>query len=63
MRKMRAKLCKAFSTFCKLFLKQFVWMLDVEKCRTVMLNIAKTLKLLSRKETSDVLSDKNVRND
>ena len=39
---MRAKLFKNFPNFCEMLLKQFVWTLDVEKFRTIMLNIAKT---------------------
>ena len=47
---MSAKLCKIFPNFCKIFLKQFVWTLDVEKFRTIMLNIAKTDILLVKRK-------------
>ena len=61
---MSAKLCKMFPTFCKIFLKQFLWTLDVETFRTVMLNIAKAHVLFVKKETFDVfLRSKNVWND
>ena len=53
LRKMSAKLSKFFPNFCKIILEQFVWMLDVEKFRTIMLNIAKTHILL--KETSGIV--------
>ena len=33
-RKMSAKLCSFFPNFCKIFLEQFVWTLDVEKFKT-----------------------------
>ena len=62
-RKMSAKLGKNFPNFCKIFVKRFVWMLNVEKFRTIMLNIAKTHILLAKKETFDVLSRSIVRND
>ena len=45
-RKMSAKLGKKF---CRIFVKQFLWTLDVEKFRTIMLNIAKTQILLVKK--------------
>ena len=61
-RKMSEKLWKCFSNFCKIFLEQFVWTLDVEKFRIIMLKIAKTHTLLVKKETSDVLSSNIVRN-
>ena len=41
-RKMSAKLCKMFPNVCKVFLKQVFWTLDVEKFKTIMLNIPKT---------------------
>ena len=41
-RKMAAKLFKIFPNFCEILLKQLVWTLDVEKFRTIMLNIVKT---------------------
>ena len=47
---MSAKLCKNFPNFYRIFVKQFVWMLDVEKFRTIMLNIAKTHILLVKKK-------------
>ena len=47
---MSAKLCKIFRNFCKIFLEQFVWTLDVEKFKTTMLNIAKTNILLVKKK-------------
>ena len=49
-RKMSAKLCNFFPNFCKTFLEQFVWTLDVEKFKTMMLNITKTQILLVKKE-------------
>ena len=60
---MNAKLFKTFPNFCEIFLKQLVWTLDVEKFRTVMVNIAKRQILLVKKETSDVLSSNIVRHD
>ena len=39
---MTAKLFKIFPNFCEILLKQLVWTLDVEKFRTIMLNILKT---------------------
>ena len=60
---MSAKLGKNFPNFCRIFVKQFVWTLDVEKFRTTMLNLAKTHILLVKKETSDVLSSNIVWND
>lgn len=32
MRKISAKPCKFFPNFCNVFIKQFVWVLDVDKC-------------------------------
>ena len=49
-RKMSAKLCNFFPNFCKIFLEQFVWTLDVEKFKTMMLNITKTQIVLVKKE-------------
>ena len=60
---MSAKLGKNFPNFCRIFVKQFVWTLDVEKFRTIMLNIVKTHILLVKKETSDILSCSIVRKD
>ena len=60
-RKMRAEICKIFPNFCKIFLKQFVWTLGVEKFRTIMLNIAKTHVLLVKKETSHASSSNILR--
>ena len=60
---MNAKLFKTFPNFCEIVLKQLVWTLDVEKFRTVMVNIAKRQILLVKKETSDVLSSNIVRHD
>ena len=51
-RKSGAKLCKFFWTFCKMFLRQFVLTLDLEKFRTVMFVIAKTRKLFVKNKTS-----------
>ena len=39
-RKMSAELFKIFQNFCEIILKQFVWMLDVETFRIIMVNIA-----------------------
>ena len=50
MRKMSAKLGKNFPNFCRIFVKEFFWTLDVEKFRTIMLNIAKTHILLVKKK-------------
>ena len=55
--------CKTIQNVCEILLKQFVWMLDVENFRTIMLNIAKTNVLLVKKETSDVLSSNIVLHD
>ena len=41
--------CKTIQNVCEILLKQFVWMLDVENFRTIMLNIAKTNVLLVKK--------------
>ena len=60
---MNAKLFKIFPNFSEILLKQFVWMLAVEKFRTIMVNIGKTHILLVKKETSDVLSSNIVRHD
>ena len=49
-RKVSAKLCNFFPNFCKVFLEQFVWTLDVEKFKIMMLNITKTQILLAKKE-------------
>ena len=46
---MSAKLGKNFPNFCRIFEKQFVWTLAVEKFRTIMLNIAKTHIILVQK--------------
>ena len=62
-RKVSAKLFKTFPNFCEIFQKQLLWTLDVEKFRTIMVNIAKTHILLVKKETSDVVSSKIVRHD
>ena len=62
-RKISAKLFKTFPNFCEILLKQLVWTLDVEKFRTIMVNIAKTHILLVKKETSDVASSNIVRHD
>ena len=50
-RKMSAKLFKTFPNFCEILLKQLVWTSNDEKCRTIMVSIAKTLMLLVKKET------------
>ena len=47
---MNAKLFKIFPNFSEILLKQFVWMLAVEKFRTIMVNIGKTHILLVKKE-------------
>ena len=57
------KLFKTFPNFCEILLKQLVWTLDVEKFRTIMVNIAKTHILLVKKETSHVVSSNIVRHD
>ena len=62
-RKISAKLFKIFPNFCEILLKQLVWTLDVEKVRTIMVNIAKTHILLVKKETSDVASSNIVQHD
>ena len=62
-RKMSAKPFKTFPIFCEILLKQLVWTLDVEKVRTIMVNIAKTHILLVKKETFDVVSGNIVRHD
>ena len=54
-RQMSAKLSKFFPNFCKIFLELFVWTLDVERFRTIMLNIAKTHILLVKQETSGIV--------
>ena len=46
---MSAKLCKLFPHFCKIFLEQFVWTLDVEKFRTIMPNIANTYTIAKKR--------------
>ena len=60
-RKMSAKLFKTFPNFCEILLKQLVWTLDVEKLRTIIVNI--THILLVKKETSDVVSSNIVQHD
>ena len=56
--------CKAFPNFYEILLKQLVWTLDVEKFRTIMVNIAKTdILLVKKKETSDVVSSNIVWHD
>ena len=62
-RKMSAKLFKIFPNYCEILLKQLVWTLDDEKCRAIMVNIAKTHILLVKKESSDVLSSNIVLHD
>ena len=62
-RKMSAERFQIFPNFCEILLKQFVWTLDVETFRTIMLNIAETHMLLVKKETFDVLSSNIVRHD
>ena len=52
---MTAKLSKFFPNFCKIFLEQCFWTLDVEKFRTIMLNIAETHILLVEKEISGIV--------
>ena len=61
--KVSAKLFKTFPIFCEILLKQLGWTLDVEKFRTIMVNIAKTHILLVKKETSDVASSNIVQHD
>ena len=39
-RKISAELFKMFQNFCEIILKQFVWKLDVETLRIIMVNIA-----------------------
>ena len=46
---MSAKLGKNFPNFCRIFVKQFLWKLDVKKFRTIMLNIVKAHILLVKK--------------
>ena len=58
---MSAKLFKTFPNFCEILLKQLVWTLDVEKRRTIIVNI--THILLVKKETSDVVSSNIVQHD
>ena len=58
---MSAKLFKTFPNFCEILLKQLVWTLDVEKLRTIIVNI--THILLVKKETSDVVSSNIVQHD
>ena len=48
-RKMSAKLFQIFSNFCEIFLKQFVWTLDVENFRTKMVNITKNIYTIGKK--------------
>ena len=60
-RKISAKLFKTFPNFCEILLKQLVWTLDVEKRRTIIVNI--THILLVKKETSDVVSSNIVQHD
>ena len=62
-RRMSAKLFKIFPNYCEILLKQLVWTLDDEKCRAIMVNIAKTHIVLVKKESSDVLSSNIVRHD
>ena len=38
-KKMGAKLFNVFPNFCEILLKQFIWTLDVEKRRTIMIDI------------------------
>ena len=48
--KMSAKLFTIFPNFCEIVLKQLVWTLDVEKFRTIMVNMAKTHILLVKEK-------------
>ena len=48
--KMSAKLFTIFPNFCEIVLKQLVWTLDVEKFRTIMVNMEKTHILLVKKK-------------
>ena len=43
-KKMSCKRCKIFPTFCKIFRNISLWTLDVEKLRTMILNMAKILE-------------------
>lgn len=43
-KKMSSKRCKIFPTFCKMYRNIFLWTLDVEKLRTIILNMAKILE-------------------
>ena len=36
--------------FCKMFIENFFWMVDVEKLRTIILNMARVRKLLVEKD-------------
>ena len=47
---MSAKLFKTFPNFCEILLKQLFWALNLEKFRTIMVNIAKTHILLVKKK-------------
>ena len=47
---MSVKLGKNFPNFCRIFVKQFVWTLDVEKFRTIILNIVKAHVILVKKK-------------
>ena len=60
---MSAKLCNFFPNFCKIFLKQCVWTIDVEKFWTIMLNIAKHICYWKKKETSAVSNSNIAQND
>lgn len=62
-RKMSAKLWKLFSNVFKIFLKPFVWRLDLEKFRTIILNMSKTNKQLVKNGAFDVSGNKIVMND
>ena len=54
---------KLFSNVFKIFLKPFVWRLDLEKFRTIILNMSKANKQLVKNGAFDVSGNKIVMND
>ena len=51
---MSTKLFKTFPNLSEILLKNLVWTLDVEKFKTIMVNMPKTHIVLVQKENSDV---------
>ena len=49
-KKMSSEVYSFSPNFCKMFIENFFWMVDVEKLRTIILNMARVHKLLVEKD-------------